>query len=311
MEKVTLYEIKALYRDNFRVTGYRFGSGEKAVCILGSTRGNENQQVYCCSQLVKRLKALEEKGRIAEGKEILVIPCANPHSMNIKKRFWDIDNTDINRMFPGYDAGETTQRIAAGIFEAVKDYSFGIQFTSFYMKGTFMPHVRMMQTGYENIDLARQFGLPYVVVRKPRPFDTATLNYNWQIWETDAFSVYTTNTERIDKVSARQAAEAILNFMSRQGVIRYPGYEGYLSRVVDDSQLATVRAQAAGFFECKVSVGDQVEKGELLAQILDPFDGSLRSNILSPVDGTILFAQDEAMTYDSTALFKIVLQEEL
>lgn len=303
MEKVTLYEIKALYRDNFRVTGYRFGSGEKAVCILGSTRGNENQQVYCCSQLVKRLKALEEKGRIAEGKEILVIPCANPHSMNIKKRFWDIDNTDINRMFPGYDAGETTQRIAAGIFEAVKDYSFGIQFTSFYMKGTFMPHVRMMQTGYENIDLARQFGLPYVVVRKPRPFDTATLNYNWQIWETDAFSVYTTNTERIDKVSARQAVEAILNFMSRQGVIRYPGYEGYLSRVVDDSQLATVRAQAAGFFECKVSVGDQVEKGELLAQILDPFDGSLRSNILSPVDGTILFAQDEAMTYDSTALF--------
>ena len=214
-------------------------------------------------------------------------------------------------MFPGYDAGETTQRIAAGIFEAVKDYSFGIQFTSFYMKGTFMPHVRMMQTGYENIDLARQFGLPYVVVRKPRPFDTATLNYNWQIWETDAFSVYTTNTERIDKVSARQAVEAILNFMSRQGVIRYPGYEGYLSRVVDDSQLATVRAQAAGFFECKVSVGDQVEKGELLAQILDPFDGSLRSNILSPVDGTILFAQDEAMTYDSTALFKIVLQEEL
>ena len=311
MEKVTLYEIKALYRDNFRVTGYRFGYGEKAVCILGSTRGNENQQVYCCSQLVKRLKALEEKGRIAEGKEILVIPCANPHSMNIKKRFWDIDNTDINRMFPGYDAGETTQRIAAGIFEAVKDYSFGIQFTSFYMKGTFMPHVRMMQTGYENIDLARQFGLPYVVVRKPRPFDTATLNYNWQIWETDAFSVYTTNTERIDKVSARQAVEAILNFMSRQGVIRYPGYEGYLSRVVDDSQLATVRAQAAGFFECKVSVGDQVEKGELLAQILDPFDGSLRSNILSPVDGTILFAQDEAMTYDSTALFKIVLQEEL
>ena len=311
MEKVTLYEIKALYRDNFRVTGYRFGSGEKAVCILGSTRGNETQQVYCCSQLVKRLKALEEKGRIAEGKEILVIPCANPHSMNIKKRFWDIDNTDINRMFPGYDAGETTQRIAAGIFEAVKDYSFGIQFTSFYMKGTFMPHVRMMQTGYENIDLARQFGLPYVVVRKPRPFDTATLNYNWQIWETDAFSVYTTNTERIDKVSARQAVEAILNFMSRQGVIRYPGYEGYLSRVVDDSQLATVRAQAAGFFECKVSVGDQVEKGELLAQILDPFDGSLRSNILSPVDGTILFAQDEAMTYDSTALFKIVLQEEL
>ncbi len=53
----------------------------------------------------------------------------------IKKRFWSIDNTDINRMFPGYDKGETTQRIAAGIFEKIKDYKYGIQFASFYIPG--------------------------------------------------------------------------------------------------------------------------------------------------------------------------------
>ena len=35
--------------------------------------------------------------------------------MNIGKRFWSADNTDINRMFPGYNLGETTQRIAAGV----------------------------------------------------------------------------------------------------------------------------------------------------------------------------------------------------
>lgn len=28
-------------------------------------------------------------------------------------------------------------------------------------------------------------------MRKPEPIDTITLNYNWQIWETNAFSVYT------------------------------------------------------------------------------------------------------------------------
>jgi hypothetical protein len=33
-------------------------------------------------------------------------------------------------MFPGYDAGETTQRIAAGVFEKIKDYEYGIQFAS-------------------------------------------------------------------------------------------------------------------------------------------------------------------------------------
>ena len=34
------------------------------------------------------------------------------------------------------------------------------------------------------MDIARQFGLPYVVLRKVRPYDTTTLNYNWKIWET-------------------------------------------------------------------------------------------------------------------------------
>ena len=29
----------------------------------------------------------------------------------------------------------------------------------------------------------------YVVMRKPEPIDTTTLNYNWQVWETNAFSV--------------------------------------------------------------------------------------------------------------------------
>ena len=45
---------------------------------------------------------------------------------------------------------------------------------------------------------AMQFGLPYVVKRKVRPYDTATLNYNWQVWNTEAFSLYTTATEQID-----------------------------------------------------------------------------------------------------------------
>lgn len=309
MKKEVLFEIKALYRGDFKVNGYRFGSGEKAMCILGSTRGNENQQVYCCSQLVRKLTELEARGCIAPGKEILVIPCANPYSMNTKKRFWGIDNTDINRMFPGYKEGETTQRIAEGIFQAVKDYSFGVQFASYYMRGSFAPHVRMMKTGFEKIDLAKQFGLPYVIVRSPRPFDTTTLNYNWQIWETDAFSIYTTHTEQVDKASAKQAVEAILNFLSKQGIIKYRGYEGLISQVVDDEHLLVVRANAAGFFDSKVKVGQEVQEGELMAQIMDPYEGTMRCAVYAPADGTVIFAHDEAMTYESTAVFKMVKEE--
>ena len=139
---------------------------------------------------------------VTADREILVVPSVNHHAMNIGKRFWPVDNTDINRMFPGYDQGETTQRIAAGVFDKVKDYDYGIQFASFYMPGDFIPHVRMMDTGRQNTSLAGLFGLPYVVVRHPKPIDTTTLNYNWQIWDTNAFSLYTMETDFIDEVSS-------------------------------------------------------------------------------------------------------------
>ncbi|MDD6345475.1 MAG: succinylglutamate desuccinylase/aspartoacylase family protein, partial [Oscillospiraceae bacterium] len=60
-----------------------------------------------CAKLVEALKKLEVSGAISPDKGIMIIPCANYYSMNIGKRFWAMDNTDINRMFPGYNLGET------------------------------------------------------------------------------------------------------------------------------------------------------------------------------------------------------------
>lgn len=310
MEKKVLYEIKALYRDDLRVIGYEFGEGEETLCILGSLRGNEVQQLYVCSQLVKRFKELEEQGRIHAGHKILIIPTANPYSMNIKKRFWPTDNTDINRMFPGYDLGETTQRIAAGIFDKIKDYKYGIQFTSFYMPGNFEPHVRMMKTGFEDVELAKKFGLPYVVIRKTRPYDTTTLNYNWQIWETHAFSIYTTTTESVDKESAKMAVRSILMFLAKEGVVDYRGHDGYLSQVVEDTDMIPVRTGVSGIFEAEVKVGDEVVKGQVLAETIDPYEGSVTETLTAPADGIVFFAHNEPLTYANTAVFKLVVREE-
>ena len=309
MKKETLFEINALYRDDFRITGYSFGEGDKALCIVGSMRGNENQQLYCCSRLVARLKNLEESKALVPGKKILVIPCANPYSMNTKKRFWCTDNTDINRMFPGYHLGETTQRIAAGIFEAVKGWRYGIQFASFYMPGAFVPHIRMMETGYQDSKLACDFGLPYVVLHKPRPFDTATLNYNWQIWGTQAFSLYTTNTSRIDESSALQAENAVLNFMSARNLTTYRARGGFRSEIVHSSDFISVRADISGFLKTFVVPGQRVERGQLLAHILDPYEGNIRSEITAPVSGVVSFAGDEPMTYENTAVLKLIRED--
>ena len=306
MKETVIYSFKGLYRDDFRVKGYEFGTGEKSVCIMGSLRGNEYQQIYACSLLIQELKKLEKKGRIREGHSIMVIPCGNPYSVNIKKRFWSIDNTDINRMFPGYDKGETTQRIAGGIFDKIKDYKYGIQFASFYMPGHFVPQIRMMKTGIENVELAKKFGLPFVVLHNPRPFDTATLNYNWQIWETDAFSIYTSSTEKIDKISAGQGINAVLSFLNKVGIIEYRGFQGYSSRVVESEKFVSIRAGAAGFLESLVKAGEKVLEGQVLAYITDPYTSEVLQTVTATSDAIVAFEYDSPIAYKNTALFKLI-----
>ena len=311
MEEKILFELCSVYRDNMRIKGYSFGEGEHSVCIVGATRGNEVQQVYICSRLISVFRQLESQDKIRNGKSVLVVPCVNPHSMNIGKRFWSTDNTDINRMFPGYNLGETTQRIADGVFRNVNDFRYGIQFTSFYMQGSFIPHVRMMKTGFEDIELAKDFGLPYVFRRNAKPYDTTTLNYNWQLWETKAFSLYTNATDRIDEESAAEVINAVLSFLNKRGIIEYNCHEGYISKFIKGSQLVNVKTSKSGFFVRHARVNSKVRKGERLAEITDPYSGEILDKILSPTNGIIFFHADQPVIYSHTPLYRIIPTDDL
>ena len=137
-------------------------------------------------------------------------------------------------MSPGYNKGETTQRIASGVFSEISGYEYGIQFASNYIPGEFVPHVRIMTTGYEDVESAKSFGLPYIVLRNPHPYDTTTLHYNWQIWETKAYSIFTNQTETIDQKGATEAVLNVLNFLADKDIIEFSSHKGYISSIIND-----------------------------------------------------------------------------
>lgn len=316
--------------------------------MVGSLRGNEVQQTYICALLVDALRRLELSGLLTGRARIMVVPSANSFSMNIASRFWPMDNTDINRMFPGYDQGETTQRIAAGLFEAIKDCTYGLRLASFYLPGEFEPHVRAADTGAVDLgrswDLAKTFGFPYAVLKDPAPFDTTTLNYNWQVWGTYAFSLYSASTDRISDQAARFVLGCILRFLVAVGAVeegwqqvidgaaptspRPPSavptpagaplseggrteegadswYEACETRLLRESSLVDVRTSRAGFFRRRAFIGDAVEEGQVLAEILSTDDCSVREQLLSPCSGTVFFRHGPELVNADTIAFKI------
>ena len=308
MKVQTIFSMTSPYRDDFRIKAYTFGEGEKSLCIVGSMRGDEIQQQYIASRLVSLLKFAEESNRIHPGISISVIPSVNPFSINIEKRFWALDNTDINRMFPGYSQGETTQRIAAGLFEFIKDYKFGIQLASYYLPGNFLPHVRMIHTGFEDVEDAKYFGFPYIAIRDPEPFDTVLLNYNWQIWETQAFSLYAGTTDVIDHEMARISIDAISRFMTYKGMasLNVMGEGSSQPIIVEGNQLVSIQAPHAGILIVECEAGQHVENEQIIARIMHPYEGHQVAEVKSPVSGTLFFVRNKSITFQNTLLFRII-----
>lgn len=236
----------------------------------------------------------------------MIIPCVNYYSMNIGKRFWTMDNTDINRMFPGYDLGETTQRIADGLFKEIQGYTYGIQLASFYQQGDFLPHVKLMEADFTNHEDMKDFGLQYAFVRTPRPYDTTTLNYNWQIWGTKAFSLYTNATDDIDEISAKAAVDAIIRFMVRRGIIKSNVRNGYVTEIINENRLIQIHSPASGICKSYVHTGDEIHSGDLLCEITDSLEGNVISRILSPVDGIVFFKYNRPLEFEKSVLYKII-----
>ncbi len=306
METIELYNFKSIYRDDMKVRGYIFGNGDKSAVIVGPSRGNENEQLYICSSLVRILADLESAGAITNDKQIMVVPSVNHYAFNLDMDFFGVENLDINRCFPGNDYGEPISRLAGGVFEAVSEYTYMIQFSSFFERSDCVPHVRMMANGYENVSLANLFGLPYVVVRKPQPIDTATLNYNLQRENGNAFSVFTRQKELIDEKDAKQAISAVLRFLTRMGIIRYECHSGYISHVINEENLTEVYAGHAGIFRGLVKCGDDVRYGSDMAEILDPYDGSVREVIKASTDGIVFFAHNAALINQYEPAFSMI-----
>ncbi len=306
MNKELIFSMNTAFRGEYTIHGYSYGKGEKAACIVGAMRGNEYQQLYICSLLAQKLSELEAQGDIASGNEILLIPTLNYSSMNTKKSKWISDDSDINRAFPGNPLGPATSRIAATLLERVKDYSYGIQFPSFYLEGESIPHIRMMETGNESVSLANLFGMPYVLTGMNRAFDQVTLNYNWQMLGTQAFSVYAKTTDKIDDASARMAVASVLRFLTRMGIVKYDCHGGYISTILKEQDLVSVKADEAGFFRKLVDINQEVKRGQVLAEIINPVDGAVKCEIVAPTDGITFFVQDSPLVFQNTVMYKLI-----
>ena len=67
-----------------------------------------------------------------------------------------------------------------------------------------------------------------------------------------------------------------------------------------------VKTYDAGFYKRLKEPGDPVYHGELIAQILDPCEGTVKSEIISQTDGIVFFAHTGPTVMGNQVVYKII-----
>jgi uncharacterized protein len=306
VEKIEILRIESLSRAPLVVEGYLFkGTNPKApkIAIVGAMEGESILPLYCSSAMVDFFKNKIEKDKIKG--DVLIIPSINHYALNIGKRFWPLDNTDLNMMFPGYEQGETTQRIAKKIFDAIDGYDFGIILERRPDPATCLPYIKLFKSGYEDLSSAKKFGFKMIHHRTMKSIDTVTLQYNWQLWGPKAFSIICPGDNQVDKKIASQINQAMIRFMDKTKIIDYHIFNGYESTVIDRSSIAVVKSPRSGIFISKELPGNYVSKDQVIGEIVHSLEGEIIHQFLAPCNGMITCFYSNSLIYEHAVAFRI------
>ena len=306
MEKIEILRIESLSRAPLVVEGYLFkGTNPKSpkIAIVGAMEGKSILPLYCASTMVDFFKNKIDKKEIKG--DVLIIPSINHYALNIGKRFWPLDNTDINMMFPGYELGETTQRIAKKVFDAISGYDFGIILERRPDPATCLPYIKLFKSGYEDLIGAKKFGFKMIHHRTMKSIDTVTLQYNWQLWGTKAFSIICPSDMQVDKKVASQINQAMIRFMDKSKIINYHIFNGYESTIIDRNSIDVVKSPRSGIFISKELPGNYVSKDQVIGEIVHSLEGNVIHQFLAPSNGMVTCFYSNSLIYEHAVAFRI------
>jgi len=261
------------------------------IVFVGGIHGNELNAVFVLARLAHFLSTLAQGPKGAERlkERILIIPAVNVVGVNTQRRFWPFDNTDINRMFPGYDQGETSQRIAAAVFEVTKQAYYRIDIHASNADFEELPQVRLYDATENERVSARLFELPAVIERRSNRILTSTIGHSWRERGGENFVLQAGMAGHLQPDHCETLFHALVTFLTRTGILAGVQFSDAEDETFffGPDQSCPLISREAGLFVSKTKVGKWIHAGESLGSIYDSFGGDVRSEVVSPVSGLL------------------------
>lgn len=311
MTTPTLLQMTAPLRDNFAIPYHDFGPATEkpALALVAGLHGNELNGIFVLSRLAEFLAGIAD-GRRGEQRlhgRIIVVPAVNVLGVNTRSRRWPFDKTDINRMFPGYDAGETTQRIANAVLQTTRAATYRVDVHSSNIDFEELPQVRLYGPSEDEKSTAMLFGLPAVIERQTDQVFTTTLGHAWRGDGGENFVIQAGRAGDLQLPHCERLFHALMAFLHHTGLVsgidlatedqdtHYFGADRTLSLVSDH----------AGLFVTHVQVGTWLQAGALIGEVFDGFSGARRAEVRAPLPGLLSGIRRQPLLYEGDLVARL------
>lgn len=280
------------------------GTGQKRVCIVTGTHGDELEGQYVCFRLAQLLK---EKQECLDG-TVEIYPALNPLGMDSIMRGIPGFDLDMNRIFPGDPEGTMAENTAYAILEDLKgaDLVIDIHSSNIFLRE--VPQARInIQTADALVPYARMLNMDFIWIHEAATVLKSTLAHSLNSEGTPCVVVEMGVGMRINHGMSNQLVEGILNLLHEMGVWKEEVDKVLLRQPIVSvgQEVSFVNAAASGIFLTEVKNGIVVDEGEEIGSIVSPLTGEVLHRILSPVHGYLFTIRAYPIVYVGSLIARI------
>ena len=270
------------------------------IFVSAAVHGDELNGI----EIIRRLINLE-RFKISSG-TLIAVPMVNVYGVVNQTRYMP-DRRDLNRSFPGSSKGSLAARVA-NIFlkEIVSHCDYGIDLHTGAIHRSNLPQIRAQLVDEETLELAKAFGVPVILNSDiiDGSLRDAAVDHGTKVLLYEAGEAL-----RFDEFSIRAGIQGVVNVLRHLKMIpKGRASKKKLTQFIANNS-GWVRASSSGIATHHFELGDQVIKGDVLADIGSPY-GETLGEVVANKSGVIIGKQNIPLVQEGEAMYHIAYFKE-
>lgn len=303
--EVTISNIPLPIDEHYMIKKQRLSSGDSQtrLCIVSGIHGDELEGQYVCYKLQEKLGSL-----IGSWNGIVdIYPCLNPLGVDSITRKVPMFDLDMNRIFPGDAQGSMVEYVTKCIIDDIvgANLVIDIHASNIYLRE--IPQIRINERQKEKLlPMAKWLNMDYIWVHSASTVLESTFAYSLNEQWTPTLVVEMGVGMRLTPSYGDRLCDGIFNAMIHLGMMEIQKLSIKKPIISTDGQVHFLNASCSGLFIPLAHHENLVHKNDLIGRIVNPLNGTVESEVLSPCDGLLFTLREYPIVNEGNLLGRLL-----